>query len=107
MPASTACCAGTRHRLACPRRLPSPLRAHLLPLFERWQQHGLAELTGESLALTWQGVSGTSICRRGCLVYLQRNPLAGSETTPPIRRRPCAIRWRELAGRRPDPGKEG
>ncbi|MGS3176514.1 heme anaerobic degradation radical SAM methyltransferase ChuW/HutW [Aeromonas sanarellii] len=63
-------------------RLPSPLRAHLLPLFERWQQHGLAELTGESLALTLAGRFWNVNLQAGLFEYLQRNPLGGSETTP-------------------------
>lgn len=63
-------------------RLPSPLRAHLLPLFERWQQHGLAELTGETLVLTLAGRFWNVNLQAGLFEYLQHNPLAGSETTP-------------------------
>ena len=63
-------------------RLPSPLRTHLLPLFERWQQHGLAELTGETLALTLAGRFWNVNLQAGLFEYLQLNPLAGSDGAP-------------------------
>ena len=63
-------------------RLPSPVRAHLLPLFERWQQHGLAELIGETLALTLAGRFWNVNLQAGLFEYLQSNPLGGEAATP-------------------------
>ena len=62
-------------------RLPSPVRAHLLPLFERWQQHGLAELTGETLALTLAGRFWNVNLQAGLFEYLQSNPMGGEAAT--------------------------
>ena len=62
-------------------RLPPSLRAHLLPLFERWQQHGLAELAGETLALTLAGRFWTVNLQAGLFEYLQSNPLGGEAAT--------------------------
>ena len=62
-------------------RLPSPLRTHLLPLFERWQQHGLAELTGETLALTLAGRFWNVNLQAGLFEYQQSNPLGGEAAT--------------------------
>ena len=62
-------------------RLPSPLRTHLLPLFERWQQHGLAELTGETLALTLAGRFWNVNLQAGLFEYLQSNPMGGEAAT--------------------------
>ncbi|MGY3868062.1 heme anaerobic degradation radical SAM methyltransferase ChuW/HutW [Aeromonas crassostreae] len=62
--------------------LPPPLRGHLLPLFERWQQHGLAELIGEILALTLAGRFWNVNLQVGLFEYLQANPLEGEAATP-------------------------
>lgn len=62
-------------------RLPPSLRTHLLPLFERWQQHGLAELTGETLALTLAGRFWNVNLQAGLFEYLQSNPMGGEAAT--------------------------
>lgn len=59
--------------------LPAPLRAHLLPLFERWQAHGLAELGQERLELTLAGRFWNVNLQAGLFEYVQRNPLAGEQ----------------------------
>ncbi|MCH7373866.1 heme anaerobic degradation radical SAM methyltransferase ChuW/HutW [Aeromonas sp. MR19] len=63
-------------------RLPAPLRAHLLPLFEAWQRHGLATLTQARLELTLAGRFWNVNLQAGMFEYLQLNPLAGSDAAP-------------------------
>lgn len=63
-------------------RLPASLRAHLLPLFEAWQRHGLATLTQARLELTLAGRFWNVNLQAGMFEYLQLNPLAGSEAAP-------------------------
>ncbi|WDL80892.1 heme anaerobic degradation radical SAM methyltransferase ChuW/HutW [Aeromonas bestiarum] len=63
-------------------RLPAPLRAHLLPLFEAWQRHGLATLSEARLELTLAGRFWNVNLQAGMFEYLQLNPLAGSEAAP-------------------------
>ncbi|MGY3894733.1 heme anaerobic degradation radical SAM methyltransferase ChuW/HutW [Aeromonas enterica] len=60
-------------------RLPASLRAHLLPLFEAWQRHGLATLTPARLELTLAGRFWNVNLQAGLFEYLQLNPLAGSD----------------------------
>lgn len=64
--------------------LPAPLRAHLLPLFERWQAHGLAELGRERLELTLAGRFWNVNLQAGLFEYLQSNPLGGEAATPAV-----------------------
>ncbi len=61
--------------------LPAPLRAHLLPLFERWQAHGLAELGLARLELTLAGRFWNVNLQAGLFEYLQSNPLGGEAAT--------------------------
>jgi oxygen-independent coproporphyrinogen-3 oxidase len=63
-------------------RLPTPLRAHLHPLFEAWQQHGLATLSEARLELTLAGRFWNVNLQAGLFEYLQLNPLAGSGMAP-------------------------
>ena len=63
-------------------RLPASLRAHLLPLFEAWQRHGLATLTPGQLELTLAGRFWHVNLQAGLFEFLQRNPLAGSDIVP-------------------------
>ncbi|KFN19541.1 heme anaerobic degradation radical SAM methyltransferase ChuW/HutW [Aeromonas bestiarum] len=63
-------------------RLPASLRAHLLPLFEAWQRHGLATLTPARLELTLAGRFWNVNLQAGLFEYLQLNPLAGSDAAP-------------------------
>ena len=63
-------------------RLPASLRAHLLPLFEAWQRHGLATLTQARLELTLAGRFWNVNLQAGMFEYLQLNPLAGSDAAP-------------------------
>ncbi|WP_339330977.1 heme anaerobic degradation radical SAM methyltransferase ChuW/HutW [Aeromonas hydrophila] len=63
-------------------RLPMPLQAHLYPLFEAWQQHGLATLSEGRLELTLAGRFWNVNLQAGLFEYLQLNPLAGSGTAP-------------------------
>ena len=64
--------------------LPAPLRAHLLPLFERWQAHGLVELGQERLELTLAGRFWNVNLQAGLFEYLQSNPLGGEGATPAV-----------------------
>ncbi|MGG5828517.1 hypothetical protein ACQ4LF_23590, partial [Aeromonas salmonicida] len=56
-------------------RLPAPLRAHLLPLFQAWQLHGLAALTEDTLVLTLAGRFWNVNLQAGLFWLLVRNPL--------------------------------
>ncbi len=51
----------------------------MLPLFERWQAHGLAELGQERLELTLAGRFWNVNLQAGLFEYVQRNPLAGEQ----------------------------
>jgi hypothetical protein len=53
-----------------------------LPLFEAWQQHGLATLTPARLELTLAGRFWNVNLQAGLFEYLQLNPLAGSDAAP-------------------------
>ncbi|MGL5815073.1 MAG: heme anaerobic degradation radical SAM methyltransferase ChuW/HutW [Aeromonas sp.] len=66
------------------KRLPTGLRTHLLPLFEAWQQHGLAELKEERLELTLAGRFWNVNLQAGLFEFLQLNPLGG-EPAPAAR----------------------
>ena len=58
-------------------RLPPSLRTHLLPLFQAWQRHGLAELMEERLELTLAGRFWNVNLQAGLFEFLQLNPLGG------------------------------
>ncbi|MGY3856509.1 heme anaerobic degradation radical SAM methyltransferase ChuW/HutW [Aeromonas intestinalis] len=58
-------------------RIPAPLRAHLAPLFEAWQQHGLATLSRDRLDLTLAGRFWNVNLQAGLFEFLQLNPLGG------------------------------
>lgn len=57
--------------------LPAPLRSHLLPLFERWEHHGLAELGAARLELTLAGRFWNVNLQAGLFEFLRLNPLGG------------------------------
>ena len=61
-------------------RLPAPLRAHLLPLFQAWQLHGLAALTEDKLVLTLAGRFWNVNLQAGLFEFLQLNPLGGVQS---------------------------
>ncbi|MGG5825125.1 heme anaerobic degradation radical SAM methyltransferase ChuW/HutW [Aeromonas salmonicida] len=61
-------------------RLPAPLRAHLLPLFQAWQLHGLAALTEDTLVLTLAGRFWNVNLQAGLFEFLQLNPLDGVQS---------------------------
>lgn len=61
-------------------RLPVPLRAHLLPLFQAWQLHGLAALTEDKLVLTLAGRFWNVNLQAGLFAFLQLNPLGGVQS---------------------------
>lgn len=61
-------------------RLPAPLRAHLLPLFQAWQLHGLAALTEDTLVLTLAGRFWNVNLQAGLFEFLQLNPLGGVQS---------------------------
>ena len=65
-----------------PNRLRDHLRAHLLPLFQAWQLHGLAALTENKLVLTLAGRFWNVNLQAGLFEYLQSNPLGGEAATP-------------------------
>lgn len=58
-------------------RLPAPLRSHLLPLFQAWQRHGLAELGAARLELTLAGRFWNVNLQAGLFEFLRLNPLGG------------------------------
>ncbi|MFB0722771.1 heme anaerobic degradation radical SAM methyltransferase ChuW/HutW [Aeromonas salmonicida] len=60
-------------------RLPAPLRAHLLPLFQAWQLHGLAALTEDTLVLTLAGRFWNVNLQAGLFAFLQLNPMGGTQ----------------------------
>ena len=59
--------------------LPDDVKAHLLPLFQAWQQHGLAVLIGERLELTLAGRFWTVNLQAGLFEYVQLKPRAGAD----------------------------
>ena len=61
-------------------RLPAPLRAHLLPLFQAWQLHGLAALTEDTLVLTLAGRFWNVNLQAGLFEFLQLNLLGGVQS---------------------------
>ncbi|MFM4732450.1 heme anaerobic degradation radical SAM methyltransferase ChuW/HutW [Aeromonas salmonicida] len=61
-------------------RLPAPLRAHLLPLFQAWQLHGLAALTEDTLVLTLAGRFWNVNLQAGLFEFLQLNPMGGAQS---------------------------
>ncbi|WP_346208857.1 heme anaerobic degradation radical SAM methyltransferase ChuW/HutW [Aeromonas salmonicida] len=61
-------------------RLPAPLRAHLLPLFQAWQLHGLAALTEDKLVLTLAGRFWNVNLQAGLFEFLQLNPMGGAQS---------------------------
>lgn len=61
-------------------RLPAPLRAHLLPLFQAWQLHGLAVLTEDTLVLTLAGRFWNVNLQAGLFEFLQLNPMGGAQS---------------------------
>ena len=61
-------------------RLPAPLRAHLLPLFQAWQLHGLAALTEDKLVLTLAGRFWNVNLQAGLFEFLQLNLLGGVQS---------------------------
>lgn len=65
-------------------RLPAPLRSHLLPLFQVWQRHGLAELGAARLELTLAGRFWNVNLQAGLFEFLRLNPLGASP--PPATR---------------------
>ena len=60
--------------------LPAPLRAHLLPLFQAWQLHGLVALTEDKLVLTLAGRFWKVNLQAGLFAFLQLNPLGGVQS---------------------------
>ena len=63
-------------------RLPAPLREQLMPLFQAWQRHGLAELMEERLELTLAGRFWNVNLQAGLFEFLQLNPLGGGAERP-------------------------
>ena len=61
-------------------RLPAPLRAHLLPLFQAWQLYGLAALTEDKLVLTLAGRFWNVNLQAGLFEFLQLNLLGGVQS---------------------------
>ncbi|HEH9407707.1 heme anaerobic degradation radical SAM methyltransferase ChuW/HutW [Aeromonas salmonicida] len=61
-------------------RLPAPLRAHLLPLFQAWQLHGLAALTEDTLVLTLAGRFWNVNLQAGLFAFLQLNSMGGTQS---------------------------
>lgn len=66
-------------------RLPAPLRAHLLPLFQAWLLHGLAALTEDTLVLTLAGRFWNVNLQAGLFEFLQLNPLSAVHSTEAVR----------------------
>lgn len=56
--------------------LPDSLVGHLMPLFLRWQSHGLAELSQTALKLSLAGRFWNVSMQSGLFEYLERNPPA-------------------------------
>jgi anaerobilin synthase len=77
--------------------LPDPLRGQLLPLFQVWQQHGLAALTAERLELTLAGRFWSVNLQAGLFECLQLNPLAGAGERGP-HANAAAVRPVEIVG---------